>query len=49
MGEPDEFMYMITKTDEKEHGRDFFELQFTAEQHQFGNDRYSLTNFKSEA
>jgi hypothetical protein len=40
MGELDEFMDMITKTGEKEHARDFF--------NQFGNDRYSLTNFKSE-
>jgi hypothetical protein len=30
MGELDEFMDMITKRGEKEDGRDFFKLEFTA-------------------
>jgi hypothetical protein len=30
MGELDDFMDMITKTGEKEHGRNFFKLWFTA-------------------
>jgi hypothetical protein len=30
MGELDEFMDMIIKTGEKEHGGDFFKLYFTA-------------------